>query len=212
MSEKDLRQAVKDAGVKLLQNKLVQGTWGNIAIRLDDKNMIVTPSGMDYIRMGLDDLVIVNMETLEYDSKIKPTSEKRIHAQILLERPSVNAVIHSHPRNSSSFAAARVELPVISSEMEDILGGNIRVSSYGLPGTKKLAKATVEALQGRNACFMANHGAIVCAESMDKAFKMMSVLEECAGKFIEMQTNKISNKEVFDRKDLFDIFKKKYAK
>ena len=82
MTESEVRQAVKDAGVKLLENNLVQGTWGNISIRLDDKKMVVTPSGMDYIRMRPEDTVVVDIETLEYVSDEKPTSEKKKHAAI----------------------------------------------------------------------------------------------------------------------------------
>ena len=55
MTEQELRQQVKDAGVALLKEGLVRGTWGNISVRVDDKKMIVTPSGMDYIRMQPED-------------------------------------------------------------------------------------------------------------------------------------------------------------
>ena len=34
-TELELRQLVKDTGVKLLEENLVQGTWGNISVRLD---------------------------------------------------------------------------------------------------------------------------------------------------------------------------------
>ncbi|MBR2486132.1 MAG: class II aldolase/adducin family protein, partial [Clostridia bacterium] len=40
--QKALAQAVKDAGVRLLEENLVQGTWGNIAVRCGDKHMLVT--------------------------------------------------------------------------------------------------------------------------------------------------------------------------
>jgi Ribulose-5-phosphate 4-epimerase and related epimerases and aldolases len=45
LSEQEIRQMVKDAGVKMLEENLVQGTWGNISIRLDKTRMLVTPSG-----------------------------------------------------------------------------------------------------------------------------------------------------------------------
>ncbi|MCR5134736.1 MAG: class II aldolase/adducin family protein, partial [Clostridiales bacterium] len=38
-------------GKKLLETGLVQGTWGNLSIRLDDEYMLVTPSGLDYNRL-----------------------------------------------------------------------------------------------------------------------------------------------------------------
>lgn len=44
--EVKLRQVVKDSGVKLLKENLVQGTWGNMAQRLDSEYMLVTPRGL----------------------------------------------------------------------------------------------------------------------------------------------------------------------
>ncbi|MBQ2747398.1 MAG: class II aldolase/adducin family protein, partial [Firmicutes bacterium] len=65
-----------DYGKKLVQTGLVQGTWGNLSVRLDDTYMIVTPSGLDYLRLTPADMVKVNIETLEYEGDLKPTSEK----------------------------------------------------------------------------------------------------------------------------------------
>lgn len=39
-TEKELRQMVKDAGVRMLEENLVQGTWGNISIRLDESTRL----------------------------------------------------------------------------------------------------------------------------------------------------------------------------
>ena len=64
-TEKELRQMVKDAGVRMLEENLVQGTWGNISIRLDEKHALVTPSGLDYVVMTPDDLPVVDIETLD---------------------------------------------------------------------------------------------------------------------------------------------------
>ena len=49
--ELKLRQVIKDSGVNLLKKNLVQGTWGNTAVRLDEDHMLVTPTGLDYISL-----------------------------------------------------------------------------------------------------------------------------------------------------------------
>lgn len=206
MTENEIRQAVKDAGVRLVASGLVQGTWGNISIRLDDNRMVVTPSGLDYTRLKPEDMVVVDINTLEYDSPIKPTSEKKIHAAVYRERKDINAVIHSHPLNCSSVAAARVELPVMSSEMEKLVGGSARVGEYGLPGTKKLTAATVAALGGRNACLMANHGVLTCAGSIDEAFEVCRIMEESAGLFIAQAAGKILKKDKTVARDIIEAF------
>lgn len=188
--EKELRQLVKDAGVRLVRTGLVQGTWGNISVRLDGKRMIVTPSGLDYDRLTPEDMVIVNIETMEYEGKLKPTSEKKVHAAIYRERPEINAVIHSHPINCSVISAARVELPVMSDEMLKYVKGSAKIGSYGLPSTNKLNEGTLKALVGRNACIMANHGVVACGETLEDAFETCRVMEESSKAFIAQEAVK----------------------
>ena len=209
MTEAEVRQAVKDAGVRLLENNLVQGTWGNISIRIDDKKMVVTPSGMDYIRMRPEDTVVVDIETLEYTSEVKPTSEKKIHAAIYRDRPEIGAVIHSHPLWSSAVAAARVEMPVKDERHRKLIGESVRPGAYGLPGTKKLTEGAVEAMKGRNACFLANHGIIACAPTIDEAFEVCKAMEECSKNYIESFVKKELNKDKVSVEDIFTVFYKK---
>lgn len=210
MTESEVRQAVKAAGVKLLENNLVQGTWGNISIRLDDKKMVVTPSGMDYIRMRPEDTVVVDIETLEYVSDVKPTSEKKIHAAIYRDRPEIGAVIHSHPLWSSAAAAARMEIPVLSEEHKKLLGGDtVRAAEYALPGTKKLTNGAVAAMQGRNACFLSNHGIVVCAETIEGAFEVCKAMEENSRAYIESIVKKELGKDTVDIDDIFEVFYKR---
>ncbi len=209
MTEAEIRQAVKDAGVKLLESNLVQGTWGNISIRLDDKYMVVTPSGMDYIRMRPEDTVVVDINTLEYTSDVKPTSEKKIHAAIYRDRPEIGAVIHSHPLWSSAVAAARIEMPVTDERHRRLIGDSVRPGAYGLPGTKKLTEGAVEAMKGRNACFLANHGIIACAPTIDEAFEVCKAMEECSKNYIESFVKKELNKDKVSVEDIFTVFYKK---
>ena len=110
MTEAEIRQAVKDAGVKLLESNLVQGTWGNISIRIDDKKMVVTPSGMDYIRMRPEDTVVVDIETLEYTSDVKPTSEKKIHAAIYRDKDTCGYIPRQTGNRGGDTFAPVVEL------------------------------------------------------------------------------------------------------
>ena len=57
-TELKLRQVIKDSGVALLKENLVQGTWGNTAVRLDEDHMLVTPTGLDYISLTPEDMPV----------------------------------------------------------------------------------------------------------------------------------------------------------
>jgi len=177
--EIELRQVIKDSGVGLLAENLVQGTWGNTAVRLDKDYMLVTPTGLDYIALTPEDMPVVQIsDPSVWAHGKKPTSERKIHAAILQAREEINATIHSHPIFCSVLASARIELPVMSEEMQKLVGGSCRVGAYGLPGTKKLKQGTVEAMQGRNACFMANHGVFCAGKDMDEAFEIIRIMEK----------------------------------
>ncbi len=185
MTIQEAKEIICKAGIRLLAQNLVKGTWGNISLRYDDKYMIITPSGLNYEELSADDMVVVNYHSYDYEGKNKPSSEMKLHAEIYKTRKKINAVIHTHQQNASTVAAARREIPPILDDMAQILGPSVRVAEYALPGTKKIVKATIKALKGRNAALMANHGAVVVGSDMEEAFIAAEVLEKTAKAFIE---------------------------
>ncbi|MGF6376594.1 L-fuculose-phosphate aldolase [Clostridiales Family XIII bacterium PM5-7] len=189
MTEKNKEQAVRqllvDYGKKLVDTGLVQGTWGNISIRLDDEYMMVTPSGLDYQYLTTEDMVKVNINTLAYDGQRKPTSEKGLHAAVLRKRSEIGAVIHTHSKYCCIFAAARVEMPIEHPEARNIFGEKVAVSSYGFPGTEELVEETMKGLGENNATIMANHGMMCCGKDIAEAFDRCKLLEQCGKEYIE---------------------------
>ena len=183
MKEQELREALVEYGKALVASGLVQGTWGNLSVRLDEEYMIATPSGLDYTRLTAEDMVKVNIKTLKYEGDKKPTSEKGLHAAIYLDRPDVGAVIHTHAKYSSVFAAANKDMPVLD-EYKEIFGDYIKVAKYALPGTKALKKNTAEAVGKNYGAIMANHGMIACGEDLEDAFKKCSKIEENGQKYL----------------------------
>lgn len=211
--EIELRQLVKDSGVKLLEENLVQGTWGNISVRLDEDHMLVTPTGLDYYRLSPEDMPIVQISDpkIWLDGK-KPTSERKIHAAVLASRPEINACIHSHPVFATIMASCRMELPAFTPELQEVMGGEVKVGDYGLPGTKKLKEGTVAAMQGRNACFMANHGVFCVGKTMEEAFNVLRLLEKSVYDFIKIKTLEKTGEKEYSDELLFRVFKGKYKR
>ena len=206
-TELRLRQVIKDSGVNLLKENLVQGTWGNTAVRLDEDHMLVTPTGLDYIALTPEDMPAVQISdpSIWSDGK-KPTSERKIHAAIMAARPEIGATIHSHPIYCSILASARIELPVMSEEMQKLVGGSARVGAYGLPGTKTLKKGTVAAMDKRNACFMANHGVFCAGKDMEEAFEIIRVMERSCKEYIAQKTLEATGQKTYSDELLFDYF------
>jgi L-fuculose-phosphate aldolase len=62
-------------------------------------------------------------------------------------------------------------------------GDSIRCAEYATFGTDALSQNAVKALQGRNACLLANHGMIVLGESIDSAYKLAEEIENIAKQY-----------------------------
>ncbi len=173
--EKKIAESIKNAGVTMLEENLVQGTWGNIAVKLDDKFMLATPSGIDYTALKAEQIAKVDLETLKWTGSDKPTSEKGIHAALLTG--DVRATIHSHPFYGCIFAAMNKPLAV-PDEFVEILGGEIPCAKAALPGTKGLIKNILEAIGNAPACFLAHHGVVVRGKDLEEALDVCRALEK----------------------------------
>ena len=181
--QKALAQAVKDAGVRLLEENLVQGTWGNIAVRCGDKHMLVTPTALDYIMLQPSQMAVVNVEDGEWEGSNKPTSERKMHAALLNAHADVNATIHTHPFYGCVLAAMGKDLPV-PEQYRDVLGDTVPCAKAALPGTKKLVKNVTSAIGDSKACFLGNHGVIVMGKDLEDAFKICRALEDACRDYL----------------------------
>lgn len=206
MEEKNLRKVLIDSGIMLLENNLVQGTWGNSSYRLDDNRMLISPSGLDYLILKEEDMVIVDINTLEREGGLKPSSEKGVHAGVYQSRKDINAIIHTHPTYCSVLAATRKGLPCLNEKMKELIGGDVKVANYGLPGTNKLSKETIKGMEGRNACFMANHGVLCAGKDMEEAFQIIKFLEETCKEYIQQRTLELTGEKVFTEELLENYF------
>lgn len=208
------REALVDAGLKLIEHGLVSRTWGNISIKVNDTEMLVTPSGKFYKDLTPADMVLINFKTNTYDKNgIKPSSEYKMHSGIYNDRKKFNAIIHTHQMNASTCAAARREVPAVLDDLAQIVGPSVRVADYAPPSTNKLVKATVKAMRGRNAALMANHGAVCAGRDLDEAFVVCQVLEKGCKAFIEAEFlggAKHINK--FEARIMHQMYLSKYSK
>ena len=212
MDTGEARKLLVKSGLRLVEAGLTSGTWGNLSLRLSEREMLVTPSGLDYVRIRPEDLTLVNIETEEWDGP-KPSSEFKLHTAIYRERKEIAAIIHNHSPNASVVAAARREVPPVLDDLAQLIGPTVRVADYALPSTKGIVKKTLKALRGRNGALMANHGAVCLGQDMEEAFTCCEVLDKGCKAFIEaefMGGAKSINR--FEAALMHRIYLKKYSK
>ena len=208
MTEQEKRELIIATGIRMLEENLVQGTWGNISMRIDENHMLCTPSGLDYKDLTPEDIPVVDINTLEWTGGKKPTSEKKLHAAIYKERPNMTAVLHSHPLNCSVIACAKETVPVINDEMRDLIGGSIKTAEYGIPGTKAMAENTMIALKDKNGALLAHHGAVSCGEDMEKAFNTLKCMENSSRDYIVHS----AMEELGEKEETKDVTKRLFLK
>ena len=177
--EFQLRNRIIDCGKDMSRSELVQGSWGNISLRLNPDTMLITPSGMDYFSIRTEDIVRMNIHDLKYGMQRKPSSEYRLHAALYRRYPECNAIIHTHSNGISAFAAAHAGFRISEPPMDQLIG-DMHCSEYRTPGTDELCDSIMEAIEGSHACIIANHGAIFYGNDMDVTLAIANAVESRA--------------------------------
>ncbi len=167
-------------GKLLTEKHLVAGSWGNISCKIGESIYAVTPSGKGYAGLTEDDIVIIDHQCNTVWGRHVPSSESKLHAAIYSACPEAQAVIHTHSIYASALAAMRKSIPPIIEDIVQIIGGSVNCAEYALPGTQQLADNAVQALNGRKAVLLANHGAVCWGKSLDDALIVAEVLEKAA--------------------------------
>ncbi|OOC45611.1 class II aldolase/adducin family protein [Thermosipho sp. 1074] len=189
----------------IVGNGLVKGTWGNISIR-DKDYVYITPSGIPYDKLKEEMISVVDFNGRLMDG-LKPSSELPTHLEIYKNRKDVNAIVHTHPVFSTTVSVVSSEIPPLIEDAVMILGPEIKVSEYALPGSIELAKNVVDALSDNNAVILKNHGLITVGFDIDEALTASLVCEKTAE--IYLYTLNIGNFSTISYEDAV-ILRNKY--
>ena len=168
------RERVAAAARRLAADVRVTGTAGNVSERAGDL-VAVTPTGARLDEVTAADVAVVDLGGEQHEGELVPTSELGLHLGIYT-RYEAGAVVHTHPPYATAVGCVLDELPVVHYQML-ALGGAVRVAPYATFGTAELAELTLEALEGRSAALMANHGAIAYGPDLDVAMEQAELLE-----------------------------------
>ncbi len=189
MSEQHLRQELVAVARRMNASGINQGTSGNLSLRIPG-GLLITPSSLPYEQMEPADLVAIDLQgrplpdatpaggTVSAPVLRRPSSEWRLHADILASRPELQAVLHCHSVHATALACHGRDIPPFH-YMTAVAGGDeIRCAPYATFGTAELSQLAVEALGDRLACLLAQHGQVALGRSLDD---YAAVIAEVAG-------------------------------
>lgn len=175
------KQILLQAGIEMQKRDLTVETWGNISVRDPESGKIyLTPSGMPYDTLKEEDVCVLDSDGNVVEGTRKPSVEKMLHVLVYQNRKDVQAILHTHPVDSTVFGVLHQNIPVITDEMAQAIGGEVKCAEYALPGSQELAVNVLHALGNVQACLMANHGAVCVGKDMKECFKVATVLESAA--------------------------------
>ena len=168
------REAVAAAARRLAAAGLVVGTAGNVSAR-SGESVAITPTGAILADLEPEEVSVVDLDGRLEWGDLEPTSEIELHLGVY-RRYVAGAVVHTHAPVATALSCVIDELPCVHYGLLT-LGGAIRVAPYATFGTRALADSVLEALEGRRAALMANHGALVHGADLPSAVEGSLLLE-----------------------------------
>ena len=171
------KEAVAAAARELASEGLVLGTAGNVSVRCDEL-IAITPTGAVLSELGAKDVVVIDADGALVEGDRAPTSELALHLGAY-RRFDAGAVVHTHAPVASALSCVLDELPVVHYQMI-ALGGSVQVAPYATFGSDELAELTLDALDGRQAALMSNHGAVTIGADLAAAIEHSRLLEWAA--------------------------------
>lgn len=193
----ELRAEVVRYAQRLVPDGLVKGTSGNISVR-DGDVVAVTPGAMEYSELTPESIPLVRLDGELLDAPHNPSSEVPLHLG-LYRRHDVSAVVHTHSTYATVLSVLAHELPSVH-YMTASMGGAVPVVAYERYGSARLAEVVADAMEGRSAVIMGNHGAVTVGGSLRQAYNRSLNLEWMAQVYVTARNlgtpRVLSNEEI----------------
>lgn len=181
MKYEKIRKQVLEAILDAVEQGLIQGTSGNIALRDDEDDVVaITPSGISYKGMSAEDIAIVDLDGNWIEGAYKPSSEVPMHLAAMKARKDVRATVHTHGMFATIMAMGEnPEIrPITPPQCEFTPVG---IVPFTMPGSDEVAEKVVEALgENGRAVLIKNHGMFCCGKNLKAAMAATVYTEEMA--------------------------------
>ena len=175
------RKLVREYGRKLITSGLTTGTGGNISIYNPDEGlMVIKPSGIDYMKIEVEDIPVLDLDGNQLEGDKEPSSEYQMHRIFYQKRDDVRAVVHTHSTYSTTISCLNWEIPAVH-YLIAFSGLKVPIADYATYGTPELAENAYQAMGDKyNATLLANHGLLAVGNSIENAFAAAEEIEFCA--------------------------------
>jgi L-fuculose-phosphate aldolase len=173
----EIKEQICDIGRRIYQRQFAAANDGNITYRLNENEVLCTPTMHCKGFLKPDDLSIIDMEGNQLSGKKKRSSEALLHLQIYKERSDIKSIVHCHPPHATAFAIAREPIPQCVLPEVEVFLGDVPITRYETPGGQKFADTVIPVVKRSNVIILANHGTISYGESVERAYWWTEILD-----------------------------------
>ncbi len=199
------RRSVVEFGKKLITEKLVKGSGGNISLSGEDQQLIaISPSGLPYFETDPADVVVVDLDGQIVDGAMKPSIEIGFHLALHRQRSDIRAVVHTHSNYATTIACLGWELPAAHYLIAPA-GEFVPCAPFATPGTIELSDHICNTIGGGNAVLMANHGLVAVGPTLPNAFAVAENVEFVARLFYQARC--IGSPVILNSEQMSDVMR-----
>ncbi|HEA3273323.1 TPA: aldolase [Pasteurella multocida] len=183
MTELEQKKEMVNLARSLFERGYSVGGAGNLSVRLDEKRILVTPTGSSLGRLEADNLSVLDMEGNLLSGK-KPSKESVFHLAMYHKNPACHAIVHLHSTYLTALScleglnpdnAMKAFTPYYVMRV-----GKLPVIPYYRPGDTNIARELSERALQSKAFLLANHGVVVTGTDLVDAVDNTEELEETA--------------------------------
>jgi len=188
----ELKKQVLEANLELPKRNLVTYTWGNVSGIDREKGLVVIkPSGVDYDKLKLTDLVVLDLDGNIIEGKLRPSSDTPTHLVLYRNFKEMGGIIHTHSRWATIWAQAMKSIPALGTTHADYFYGDIpcarKLTEKEIKGKyeEETGNVIVETIKGTNplhnpGILVSCHGPFAWGKNAAEAVHNAVVLEEVA--------------------------------
>jgi L-ribulose-5-phosphate 4-epimerase len=126
---KQLKEEVYEANMDIQKNNLAIYTFGNVSA-IDRKIGIVgiKPSGVPYSDLKPKDIVILDLEGIIIEGKMRPSSDTKTHILLYKNFENIGGICHTHSTYAVAWAQAVKPIPNLGTTHADHLTLSVPVT------------------------------------------------------------------------------------
>jgi len=169
------RAEVVRYGQRLVADRLVYGSAGNLSIRIGHK-VVMSPSGLNYDQITPEHVNVLSADGTILEGTGRRSSEWPMHRRVY-DLTDAGAVIHTHSPFGVTVGTICDEIPAVHYSVLRLGGPTVRVAGYTTFGSDGLAENVTAALEDRFAALLQNHGAVAYGDSIEEAYDRVQLVE-----------------------------------